>query len=67
MKMPDSIKTKYCKQQVGEELNMLLDLVYDLNDASDGVSNDLEKIISDILQHVENMVDTNDALLGEWS
>ena len=46
-------------------LNEALSLVYDLNDASDGVSNDLETLISQLTQKIEDMIDSNDKLLGD--
>ena len=46
-------------------LNEALSLVYDLNDASDGVSNDLETLISQLTQKIEDMVDSNDKLLRD--
>lgn len=48
-----------------DTLNTLLSLVYDLSDASDGVSKDLDKIISQVVQQVEALVDENDKLLGD--
>jgi len=46
-------------------LNEALSLVYDLNDASEGVSNDLESLISQLTQKIEQMVDENDKVLGD--
>lgn len=46
-------------------LNEALSLVYDLNDASDGVSNDLETLISQLTQKIEDMIDSNDKLLED--
>ena len=46
-----------CQRQISDKLNTLLDTVYDLNDASDGVSDDLEKLIFSTVQQVEEMVD----------
>jgi hypothetical protein len=46
-------------------LNEALSLVYDLNDASEGVSNDLETLISQLTQKIEDMIDSNDKLLGD--
>ena len=48
-----------------DTLNTLLSLVYDLSDASEGVSKDLDKIISQVVQQVEALVDENDKLLGD--
>ena len=48
---------KYWKEESGDKLNTLLDTVYEMNDASDGVSDDLEKLISSTVQQVEEMVD----------
>lgn len=49
-----------------DKLNTLLDTVYDLNDASDGVSEDLEKLISSTVKQVEDMIDDNDKLMESW-
>ncbi len=49
-----------------DKLNMLLDTVYDLNDASEGVSDDLEKLISSAVKQVEDMIDDNDKLMESW-
>jgi hypothetical protein len=57
---------KYWKEESGDKLNMLLDTVYELNDASDGVSDDLEKLISSTVQQVEDMIDENDKLMESW-
>ena len=46
-------------------LNEALSLVYDVNDASEGVSNDLETLISQLTQKIEQMVDENDKVLGD--
>ncbi len=48
-----------------DKLDILLGTVYDLNDSSEGVSNDLEILISQLVQQVEDMVDENDRLLGD--
>ena len=48
------------------KLNQLLDLVYDLQDNSEGVSKDLEKIISNLVSHVEDMIDFQDDLMEAW-
>jgi hypothetical protein len=45
---------------------MLLDTVYSLNDASDGVSEDLEKLIASTVKQVEDMIDQNDKLMESW-
>ena len=42
---------------LSDELNTLLDTVYTLNDASEGVSEDLEKLISSTVQQVEDMTE----------
>ena len=55
-----------CRQLLGDKLNMLLDTVYNLNDASDGVSEDLEKLISSTVKQVEDMIDQNDELMESW-
>ena len=55
-----------CNELLGDKLNMLLDTVYELNDASDGVSDDLEKLISSTVQQVEDMIDENDKLMESW-
>jgi hypothetical protein len=54
------------KKLLGDKLNMLLDTVYSLNDASDGVSEDLEKLISSTVKQVEDMIDQNDELMESW-
>ena len=48
---------KNCNELLGDKLNTLLDTVYEMNDASEGVSDDLEKLISSTVQQVEEMVD----------
>lgn len=48
-----------------DTLNTLLSLVYDLSDASDGVSNDLDSLIGRVVEQVEALVDENDKLLGD--
>ena len=55
-----------CNELLGDKLNMLLDTVYELNDASDGVSEDLEKLISSTVKQVEDMIDDNDKLMESW-
>ena len=55
-----------CNSILGDKLNTLLDTVYDLNDASDGVSEDLEKLISSTVKQVEDMIDDNDKLMESW-
>jgi len=54
MKMPRNLN---CNELLDDELNTLLDTVYSLNDASDGVSEDLEKLISSAVKQVEDMTD----------
>ena len=54
------------KSVLDDKLNTLLDTVYSLNDASDGVSEDLEKLISSTVQQVEDMIDENDKLMESW-
>jgi len=54
------------KSVLDDKLNMLLDTVYDLNDASDGVSDDLEKLIASAVKQVEDMIDDNDKLMESW-
>ena len=61
--MPNSFSGK---KLLGDKLNMLLDTVYSLNDASDGVSEDLEKLISSTVKQVEDMIDQNDELMESW-
>ena len=46
-------------------LNEALSLVYDVNDASEGVSNDLESLIGQLTEKIEQMVDENDKVLGD--
>ena len=53
-------------RNIGTELNILLDLVYNLADSSDGVSGDLESIIGELVRHVEDMVDKNDEMMEAW-
>ena len=55
------------KNLLSAKLNILLDTVYDLNDASDGVSEDLDKLISSTVKQVEDMLDYNDKLMESWS
>jgi len=55
-----------CNELLGDKLNTLLDTVYSLNDASDGVSEDLEKLISSTVKQVEDMIDDNDKLMESW-
>lgn len=57
---------KYWKEESGDKLNTLLDTVYEMNDASMGVSDDLEKLISSTVQQVEDMIDENDKLMESW-
>jgi thiamine monophosphate kinase len=45
---------------------MLLDTVYSLNDASDGVSEDLEKLIASTVKQVEDMIDQHDKVMESW-
>lgn len=45
---------------------MHLDTMYKLNDASDGVSKDLEKLISSGVKEVEDMIEENDKLMESW-
>ena len=47
----------YHKSILGDELNTLLDTVYSLNDASEGVSDYLEKLISSTVKQVEDMTE----------
>ena len=56
----------WCSEVLGDKLNTLLDTVYDLNDASDGVSEDLEKLIASTVKQVEDMIDDNDKLMESW-
>lgn len=56
----------YRNKLLGDKLNTLLDTVYNLNDASEGVSEDLEKLISSTVQQVEDMIDENDKLMESW-
>lgn len=50
-------QNSYWQEQTSDKLNTLLDTVYDLNDASEGVSDDLEKLIFSTVQQVEKIVD----------
>ena len=61
--MPNSFSSN---ELLGDKLNMLLDTVYNLNDASDGVSEDLEKLIASTVKQVEDMIDQNDKLMESW-
>ena len=61
--MPNSFSSN---ELLGDKLDMLLDTVYSLNDASDGVSEDLEKLISSTVKQVEDMIDQNDELMESW-
>ena len=45
---------------MNQELNHLLDLVYDLQDISSEVGKDLEKLIFEIVDKVETMVELDD-------
>ena len=45
---------------MNQELNQLLDQVYDLQDISSEVGKDLEKLIFEIVEKVEYMVDLED-------
>lgn len=45
------------KSVLDDELNTLLDTVYTLNDASDGVSEYLEKLISSTVKQVEDITE----------
>ena len=45
---------------MNQELNHLLDLVYDLQDISSQVGKDLEKLIFQIVEQVEYMVELED-------
>ena len=45
---------------MNQELNHLLDLVYDLQDISSEVGKDLEKLIFEIVDKVETMVELED-------
>ena len=49
---------------MNQELNQLLDQVYDLQDISSEVGKDLEKLIFEIVEKVEYMVELED--LGAW-
>ena len=46
-----------CNDVLGDKLNTLLDTVYEMNDASQGVSDDLENLISSTVQQVEEITD----------
>ena len=61
-----SSESFYRSSTLGDKLNTLLDTVYSLNDASDGVSDDLEKLISSTVQQVEDMIDENDRVMESW-
>ena len=45
---------------MNQELNHLLDLVYDLQDISSEVGKDLEKLIFQIVEKVEYLVELED-------
>ena len=45
---------------MNQELNHLLDLVYDLQDISSEVGKELEKLIFEIVEKVEYMVELED-------
>ena len=45
---------------MNQELNHLLDLVYDLQDISSEVGKDLEKLIFEIVDKVEYLVELED-------
>ena len=45
---------------MNQELNQLLDQVYDLQDISSEVGKDLEKLIFEIVEKVEYMVELED-------
>ena len=45
---------------MNQELNHLLNLVYDLQDISSEVGKDLEKLIFEIVEKVEYMVELED-------
>tara|TARA_B110000285_G_C14902597_1_gene504020 strand:+ start:436 stop:612 length:177 start_codon:yes stop_codon:yes gene_type:complete len=49
-----------------ELLDIALDAVYDVQDASSGVNPDLEKLIFTMVNAIESMVDQNDKLMAEW-
>lgn len=55
---------KFCNDVLGVKLNTLLDTVYEMNDASQGVSDDLENLISSTVQQVEEMVDALEEALN---
>ena len=48
---------KNCNELLGDKLNTLLDTVYEMNDAAQGVSDDLENLISSTVQQVEEITD----------
>ena len=52
-----SSESFYSSSTLDDKLNTLLDTVYSLNDASDGVSEDLEKLIASTVKQVEDMTD----------
>lgn len=45
------------RELLGDKLNTLLDTVYEMNDASMGVSDDLEKLISSTVKQVEDITE----------
>lgn len=61
-----SSESFYRSSILGDKLNMHLDTMYKLNDASDGVSEDLEKLISSGVKEVEDMIEENDKLMESW-
>ncbi len=48
---------KFCNEESSVKLNTLLDTVYEMNDAAQGVSDDLENLISSTVQQVEEITD----------
>tara|TARA_R110000787_G_scaffold284926_1_gene399324 strand:+ start:351 stop:524 length:174 start_codon:yes stop_codon:yes gene_type:complete len=53
-------------EKQSEIIDTLLGTVYDLNDMSEGVSKDLEILISSLMKQIEDIVDSQDKLIGDW-
>tara|TARA_B110000285_G_scaffold189197_1_gene215771 strand:+ start:352 stop:525 length:174 start_codon:yes stop_codon:yes gene_type:complete len=53
-------------EKQSEIIDTLLGTVYDLNDISEGVSKDLEILISSLMKQIEDIVDSQDKLIGDW-
>jgi len=53
-------------EKQSEIIDTLLGTVYDLNDISEGVSKDLEILISSLMKQIEDIVDSQHKLIGYW-